>query len=58
MTKMDELMSPGRLFGCIRRHQLPIHFITNGQEVPEDLHQATSSDFVDPLFKPSKVNHE
>ena len=53
MTKMDELLSPGRLFGCIRRHQLPIHFITNGQEVPEDLHPANSSDFVDALFSNS-----
>ena len=50
MTKMDELASPGRLLGCIRRHQLPVQLITTGQEVPEDLHPAEPSVFVDSLF--------
>ena len=58
MTKMDELVSPGRLFGCIRRHQLPVHLITDGQEVPEDLHHARSTDFVDTLFSmPKTIQH-
>ncbi len=50
LTKMDELESPGRLFGCIRRHRLPVHLITDGQEVPEDLRIAQNQDFVNPLF--------
>ncbi|NRA38428.1 MAG: flagellar biosynthesis protein FlhF [Planctomycetes bacterium] len=58
ITKMDELHSPGRLLGCLRRHHIPIHYITDGQEVPEDLHQASNNDFIDTLFShDTQLNH-
>jgi flagellar biosynthesis protein FlhF len=43
ITKLDECAAPGRLYGCLRRHRLPINYITNGQEVPDDIVAAESS---------------
>ncbi len=43
ITKLDECAAPGRLYGCLRRHRLPINYITNGQEVPDDIITAESS---------------
>jgi flagellar biosynthesis protein FlhF len=43
ITKLDECAAPGRLYGCLRRHRLPINYITNGQEVPDDIIAAESS---------------
>ena len=36
ITKIDENASSGRLIACLRRHRLPLNYITNGQEVPRD----------------------
>ncbi|MFW5699080.1 MAG: flagellar biosynthesis protein FlhF [Planctomycetota bacterium] len=36
VTKLDENVAPGRLFGCLRRHRLPLDYVTTGQEVPTD----------------------
>jgi flagellar biosynthesis protein FlhF len=41
ITKLDECAAAGRLYGCLRRHRLPVRFATVGQEVPEDIVQAT-----------------
>ena len=35
-TKLDETVCYGSLLSMLYRHQLPLSFITNGQEVPED----------------------
>lgn len=37
VTKLDECAEPGRLYGCLRRHRLPVRWFGTGQEVPEDL---------------------
>ncbi|MCS6970239.1 MAG: DEAD/DEAH box helicase family protein [Planctomycetota bacterium] len=37
VTKLDECAEPGRLYGCLRRHQLPVRCFGTGQEVPDDL---------------------
>jgi flagellar biosynthesis protein FlhF len=37
ITKIDECAAPGRLYGCLRRHRLPINYLTIGQEVPDDI---------------------
>jgi flagellar biosynthesis protein FlhF len=37
VTKLDECVAPGRLYGCLRRHRLPVRLLTTGQEVPEDI---------------------
>jgi flagellar biosynthesis protein FlhF len=37
VTKLDECVAPGRLLGCMRRHQLSMNYFTTGQEVPDDI---------------------
>ena len=43
ITKLDECAAPGRLYGCLRRHRLPVAFYTTGQEVPKDIMAADAS---------------
>jgi flagellar biosynthesis protein FlhF len=40
ITKIDECVAAGRLYGCLRRHQLAANYFTNGQEVPKDIIEA------------------
>lgn len=40
ITKVDEAMSLAPSVDCMIRHDLPLLFIGNGQQVPEDLHVA------------------
>ena len=44
VTKLDECAAPGRLYGCLRRHRLPVAVVTTGQEVPADIAPATAQD--------------
>ena len=37
ITKLDECAAMGRLYGCLRRHRLPLNYLTIGQEVPDDI---------------------
>jgi flagellar biosynthesis protein FlhF len=43
VTKLDECAEPGRLYGCLRRHRLPVRWYGTGQEVPGDLCAADPS---------------
>ncbi|MFW5846298.1 MAG: flagellar biosynthesis protein FlhF [Planctomycetota bacterium] len=52
ITKFDECVAPGRLYGCLRRHRLPVNWITTGQEVPEDIRPAAPELLVDPICIP------
>ncbi|MEZ0237223.1 MAG: flagellar biosynthesis protein FlhF, partial [Methylophilaceae bacterium] len=36
---------------CLIRHGLDLHYVTNGQKVPEDLHLANALYLVDRAFK-------
>lgn len=45
ITKLDECVAPGRLYGCLRRHRLPVRLVTTGQEVPDDIEPATPATF-------------
>ncbi|MDE2622336.1 MAG: flagellar biosynthesis protein FlhF [Betaproteobacteria bacterium] len=38
-TKLDEAVSMGSVLDVVIRHKLVMHFIANGQRVPEDLHE-------------------
>ncbi len=38
LTKLDEALSPGSALSSIIENQLPIGFLTNGQQVPEDIY--------------------
>ena len=37
LTKLDETISPGAVLSAIMEQQLPLAFVTNGQQVPEDI---------------------
>ena len=38
MTKVDEAAGVANVLDVLIRHGLPLHYVTNGQRVPEDLH--------------------
>jgi flagellar biosynthesis protein FlhF len=38
LTKIDEAVSLGGAVDVVVRHRLKLHYLTNGQRVPEDLH--------------------
>jgi len=51
LTKIDEALTYGPVLDVAIRHELPLHFVTNGQRVPEDLHLANSAYLVDRAFR-------
>ncbi|MDE1980983.1 MAG: flagellar biosynthesis protein FlhF [Betaproteobacteria bacterium] len=40
-TKLDEAVSMGGVLDVVIRHKLVMHFVANGQRVPEDLHEVS-----------------
>ena len=42
LTKIDEAIKLGGVLDVVLRNKLRLHFMSNGQRVPEDLHQANS----------------
>jgi flagellar biosynthesis protein FlhF len=55
VTKLDECAAPGRLYGCLRRHQLSPAWFTTGQEVPSDISAASAEMLVERLFAAAAV---
>ncbi|AWL06341.1 flagellar biosynthesis protein FlhF [Massilia oculi] len=51
MTKMDEAASIGGVLDVVIRQKLNLHYISNGQRVPEDLHVADRALLVDRAFR-------
>ena len=51
LTKVDEALSFGPVLDVAIRHQIRIHYVTNGQRVPEDLHMANALYLVDRAFR-------
>ncbi|WP_306396821.1 flagellar biosynthesis protein FlhF [Telluria beijingensis] len=51
MTKMDEAASIGGVLDVVVRQKLNLHYISNGQRVPEDLHVADRNLLVDRAFR-------
>ncbi len=51
LSKIDESMSIAPAIDCLIRHGLDLHYVTNGQKVPEDLHMANALYLVDRAFK-------
>ena len=45
ITKLDECVALGRLYGSLRRHRLAVRFVTTGQEVPHDIRPASAEFF-------------
>jgi len=46
ITKMDEATSLGEVLSAIVQQQLPVAYVSDGQRVPEDLHQARANKLV------------
>jgi flagellar biosynthesis protein FlhF len=55
LTKIDEAISLAPSIDCLIRYSLDLHYVTNGQRVPEDLHLANTTYLIDRAFK-SQVN--
>ncbi|MBU3736546.1 MAG: flagellar biosynthesis protein FlhF, partial [Methylobacterium sp.] len=53
LSKIDESLSIAPAIDCVIRHGLDLHYVTNGQKVPEDLHLANARYLIDRAFKSS-----
>jgi flagellar biosynthesis protein FlhF len=51
LTKIDEALTYGPVLDVAIRHELPVHYVTNGQRVPEDLHLANAVYLADRAFR-------
>ena len=51
LTKVDEAVTLGAVLDVLVRAALPLHYVTNGQRVPEDLHLASSLYLVERAFR-------
>jgi flagellar biosynthesis protein FlhF len=51
-TKLDEAVNLGALLDVVVRHRLMMHFMANGQRVPEDLHPVNVDVLLHRAFKP------
>src|SRR5581483_4295578 len=58
ITKMDEADSIAPLVGLIRERQLPLSYITAGQQVPEDLDRATPALLAGAVLAEAPLMHE
>jgi flagellar biosynthesis protein FlhF len=52
LTKTDEAASLAPALDVLIRHQLPLHYVTDGQRVPEDLQLPSSTALVQEALKP------
>jgi flagellar biosynthesis protein FlhF len=52
LTKIDEAISIGPALDVVIRHKLNLHYVANGQRVPEDLHLPNPAYLVDRVLKP------
>ena len=51
LTKIDEAVNIGGALDIVVRNKLPLHYVTNGQRVPEDIHLASPNYLVDRALK-------
>lgn len=52
LTKLDEAVNLGSVLDVALRHRLPIHYMANGQRVPEDLHPVNPDYLLHRALKP------
>ena len=52
-TKLDEAVTLGTVLDVVVRHKLVLHYITNGQRVPEDLQEVNLEYLLHRAFKPT-----
>ena len=46
LTKLDETVMKGAAISALIENQLPLAFITDGQQVPEDIHEVEALEFI------------
>jgi flagellar biosynthesis protein FlhF len=51
ISKSDEAVRIGSVLDAVMRHRLRVHFVANGQRVPEDLHEANAQYLVHRALK-------
>ena len=51
LSKSDEAVRMGIALDAVLRHRLPVHFVANGQRVPEDLHEPNAKYLVHRALK-------
>lgn len=51
LTKVDETLTLGGALDVLLRHKLLLHYVTNGQRVPEDLHRPNAFYLVERAFR-------
>ncbi len=51
VTKLDETASLGAALDAVIRRKLILHYVTNGQKVPEDIHPANGHYLLQQIFK-------
>ena len=51
LTKVDEATHPGALIDIVIRHQLPVHYVSSGQKVPEHLMLGDRQRLIDSAFE-------
>ena len=54
MTKIDEAASLATVLDSAIRYGLGVHYVTNGQRVPEDLHLPNRKYMLDRALQPVK----
>jgi len=52
-TKLDEAVTLGHVLDVALRHKLTLHYLTNGQRVPEDIHEINLEYLLHRTFKPA-----
>ncbi|MCF2132587.1 hypothetical protein L1I79_40270, partial [Strepomyces sp. STD 3.1] len=50
-TKSDETSSLGAIINMIHTYKKPVYYITNGQDVPDDLLSVTENNIANFLFE-------
>ena len=55
-TKVDEATHPGALIDMAIRHQLPVHYISSGQKVPEHLMLVDRRVLIDGMFQAKSLS--
>jgi flagellar biosynthesis protein FlhF len=51
LTKVDEALALGGALDVLIRHRLTLHYVTNGQRVPEDLHRPNPLYLIERAFR-------
>ena len=51
VSKADESVGMGGVLDAVLRHRLPLHFVANGQRVPEDLYEPEARHLVQRVLK-------